>query len=340
MREDGSRQTEWREYVERAAGAELYHDHRWRSLIEGLFGHRAYYLFAADGSGRFRGVLPLLRLKSRLFGDFLVSLPYVNYAGVLADSTAARDALLAEAARLAQELELAHVELRHRGEPSLEWPHRDDKVTMLLDLPGSGDALWKRFKPKLRAQIRRAEKAGAEAGHGGPELLDDFYAVFARNMRDLGTPVYPKRFFAAILETFPRETRIVVVRLSGRPVAAAFLLSHRDRLEIPWASSLREHNPAGVNMLLYWSVLEYAADASFRTFDFGRSSRDSGTYRFKAQWGAEPQPLRWHYWLPQGRELPRLNPSNPKYRAAISLWRRLPVPVANLLGPGIVKNLP
>jgi FemAB-related protein (PEP-CTERM system-associated) len=159
-------------------------------------------------------------------------------------------------------------------------------------------------------------------------------------MRDLGTPVYSKRFFSAVLETFATEARIFLVQIGGEPAAAGLVLAHRDTLEIPWASSVRKHNATGANMLLYWSVLRFAAEGGFRIFDFGRSSKDSGTYRFKAQWGAQPQALHWHYWQARGQALPQLSPSNPKYRTAIALWKKLPLPVANALGPSIVKNLP
>lgn len=330
---------EWDDYVARSSRAELYHDYRWRALIEGVFGHRSLYLLARDATG-VRGVLPLVRLKSRLFGDFLVSVPYLNYGGVLADSDAARQALLAESVRRGRDLGVDHIELRHRDEPRLDWPAREDKVAMLLELPSSQDDLWRTFSAKLKSQIRRPEKEGAVVRQGGRELLSDFFAVFSRNMRDLGTPVYPQRFFAAILETFARETSVFVVDLAGKPVAAGIVVAHRDTLEIPWASSLREANRAGVNMLLYAAVLRHAIARGLRRFDFGRSTKDSGTYRFKEQWGARPLQLHWHYWLPHGGPLPQINPNNPKYRAAISMWRRLPVPIANFLGPQIVKNLP
>jgi serine/alanine adding enzyme len=211
---------------------------------------------------------------------------------------------------------------------------------MLLDLPGSADELWKQFGAKLRAQIRRPQKEGATCVAGGAELLPEFYAVFSENMRDLGTPVYPVRFFARILGFLPDATRLFVVRWNGAPVAAALVISHGDTLEIPWASSLRRANAIGVNMLLYWSVLEFACQSGHRVFDFGRCTVDSGPHRFKKQWGATPRQLYWHYWLRDGGELPRLNHSNPRYAAAIALWRRLPLAVANRIGPLLIGSLP
>jgi serine/alanine adding enzyme len=330
----------WSELVAATPSAELYHDYRWRSVIERVFRHECHYLLARDAQGRARGLLPLVRLRSRLFGDFLVSVPFFNYGGVLADSPQAETALIGGAERCARALGVSHVELRHRDRQLADWPARDDKVSMSLELPATEDALFKSFDSKLRAQIRRPQKAGATCRAGGAELLADFYAVFARNMRDLGTPVYSRRLFAEILAAFPQEARLFVVDLHGKPVAAGCTLIHRGTMEIPWASSLREANRDGVNMLLYWSVLRHAVETGCRIFDFGRSSKDSGTYRFKEQWGAEPQQLRWHYWLRDGGAPPQITPNNPKYRLAIALWKKLPLAAANLLGPQIVRNLP
>jgi FemAB-related protein (PEP-CTERM system-associated) len=211
---------------------------------------------------------------------------------------------------------------------------------MLLPLPQSADELWKQLPSKLRSQVKRPVREGATSVFGGVDLLEEFYRVFAKNMRDLGTPVYPRRFFRAILATFPESSSLAVVRLRGKPVAAAFLFEHRDTMEIPWASSLRTANSVGVNMQLYWSVLERAVARRMTVFDFGRSTADSGTFRFKQQWGAEPTQLYWHYWLRDGGSVPMLNPSNPRYRAAVAAWQRLPLAVANWAGPRVVKYLP
>jgi len=331
---------DWDGFVSTAAQAELYHDYRWRGLIEDVFGHECHYLLARERSGSVRGALPLVRLRSRLFGNFLVSMPYFNYASVLGDSARARDALVAASAAIGRSLGVGHIELRGRAHQDLDLPVREDKVSMRLELPTSAEELFKRFDSKLRAQIRRPQKVGATSRLGGAELLDDFYRVFAINMRDLGTPVYPRRFFAAIVAMFPEEANVCVVYLKGKPAAAGLVLRHRGTLEIPWASSLREANRDGVNMLLYWSVLEHAIASGCKTFDFGRSSKESGAYRFKQQWGAVPEQLRWHYWLSDGAQIPQITPNNPKYRIAISVWKRLPVSIANVLGPHIVKNLP
>lgn len=330
---------EWDAFVGAAGGASFYHRYSWRPLIHRVFEQETHYL-AARAGGRICGVLPLVRLKSRLFGDFMVSMPYLNYGGVIGESPAVEQALVSKACALAGERGVSHVELRHRTNTLESFPLRTDKVTMLLKLPKSPGELWQALGSKLRAQVKRPQKENAVCVNGGIELLNEFYSVFSENMRDLGTPVYSRRFFASMLEAFPAAARIFVVRHAGRAVAAGFVIGAAGVLEIPWASSLRRANAVGVNMLLYWSLLEFACQQGYATFDFGRSSVDAGTYRFKKQWGAEAHQLYWHYWMREGGEPPRLNHSNAKFDMAVAAWRRLPLAVANRLGPLLIRNLP
>lgn len=332
----------WDAFVNQSSASSFYHLAGWKDVVEGSFGHRTHYLLCEDGQGAIVGVLPMVHLKSALFGSFLVSMPYFNYGGVCAESDAAVRMLVEEAIRLAKEEGVAHLELRETRalDNDLGLAVKSAKVSMWLSLPASAEALWKALGSKLRNQVNRPKKEGMTARVGGAEELDSFYEVFSLNMRDLGTPVYSKAFFRNILEAFPDSTRIATVYRGSEPAAAGFLVGFRDRLEIPWASSLRAFNKYSPNMLLYWSVLEHACERGYGVFDFGRSSPDAGTYRFKEQWGATPVPLHWHYWTKTGGALPELNPNNPKYKAAIEVWRRLPVAMTRLIGPSIVKNLP
>lgn len=333
-----SRMVDWDDFVCGQGDAGVYHLAGWRELIECVFGRETYYL-AAERAGHLCGVLPLVRLKSVVFGDFLVSLPYVTYGGVLAENPIVGRELLQHATELAQKLGVAHVEFRH----SQEWPGmpaRTDKVAMQLTLTGDSELLWKKLGAKLRAQIKRPLREGAQCVVGGEELIDEFYGVFAIKYRDLGVPVYPLRWFRGVLEAFPDLTRVFVVRVGSHPVAASIVIGFNGKLEVPWAASLHAADRYGVNMHLYWSMLKYAEEQGYSMFDFGRSTRGSGTYRFKQQWGAEAVQLYWHYWLRNSSELPHINATNPKYQAAIAVWRRLPLWVTNRVGPRIVKNLP
>ncbi len=159
-------------------------------------------------------------------------------------------------------------------------------------------------------------------------------------MRDLGSPVHSKRFFADILATFPDRTRLLCVSLGSTPVAASLVIWHGERIEVPWASALRAHNPLCPNVLLYWEMLKFSIERRFERFDFGRSTPHEGTFNFKQQWGAEPQQLYWEYWLSEGRSLPDRSPKNPKFAAVISAWRRLPLAVTRAVGPMIVRGIP
>jgi FemAB-related protein (PEP-CTERM system-associated) len=210
---------------------------------------------------------------------------------------------------------------------------------MRLPLPGNVDALWQALGTKMRNKIKRAEREDVAVQFGRAELLDEFYRVFSINMRDLGTPVYTRRLFEAVLREV-QSTWIGIVTLAGEPVAAGFLIGFRDTVEIPWGSSLRSVNATRANTLLYWHLLKFACEKGYRVFDFGRSTPGSGPYEFKRQWGATAVPLNWEYWVPDGSALPELSPESPRYRLAVRMWQKLPVPLTRLIGPSIVRNIP
>lgn len=326
-------------YVSAHPDASAYHRPAWLGVIARAFGHRTCYL-AAQSADRIVGVLPLVFFRSRLFGRFAVSVPFVNYGGVAADDPDAERALFERALDESRAAGASHLELRHTRQMFPELSARRHKVAMTLALERSSDAQWQRLDRKVRNQVRKAERSELQIVDGGIELLDEFYAVFAHNMRDLGTPVYGKAFFNEVLSTFPDTTRVFVARLGARPAAASIVQWHRGTIDVPWASAIREFNPLCVNVLLYWHMLKFASDRGFQTFDFGRSTPNEGTFHFKKQWGALPQPLVWEYWTAQGAAIPNLNPANPKFDLAIRAWQKLPVSVATTLGPLIVRNIP
>lgn len=330
---------EWQAFVDSKPNANVYHDARWCALIKANFGHTPVYITCRKPDGELCGVFPTVHLNSKLFGSFLVSMPYFNYGGPLSDYPAVAQQMMEYASATGTTLECSHLEARdiQRREP---WLCKQHKVTMILPLPASDDVLDKQLGTKVRAQVNRAAREDLEFSTGGIELLQDFYKVFSHNMRDLGTPVYSKRFFRSILDNFDGQASLAVVRHRGRPVAAGFLLGYNDKLEIPWASSLRSANPLGANMFMYRQILRTAIEKKYQFFDFGRSSIGASTYKYKKQWGAIEHPLYWHYWLRDSDELPELNPNNPKYKLAINMWQKLPVAVANIIGPQLVRNLP
>jgi len=328
----------WDRFVEEHPEASGYHLSAWRSIFEDVFGHRTLNLSAVR-EGRVAGILPLVEFRSRLFGRFAVSLPFVNQGGVVADDDEVARTLIARAVDEARSRGLGHIELRHEKRWFPDLADKQHKVSMRLRLPDTGDALWNQLDRKVRNQIRKAEKSGLAASNGGVELVDAFYAVFTENMRDLGTPVYPRSFFSSVMQRFPGRTRIHVVRLGSEVVASSLTFAWRDSIEVPWASSLRKHRDKSPNNLLYWEMLQQAIADGRRVFDFGRSTPDEGNYHFKSQWGAQPGPMHWEYWLASGT-MPDQSPANPKFQVAIAVWRRLPLWVTNRVGPRLVRNIP
>lgn len=329
----------WDGFVSGYPRAVNYHRWAWKRVIEQAFGWKTFYLFAEENS-KISGILPLVWLKSMLFGNLLCSLPFFSEAGLLADSPEARNALLAETIRLARELKVKYVELRHRGDPGLELPAKKHKVSLILPIQPDPEKLWATLPHKVRTDIRKGLKSDLTAEFGGRKLLEDFYALFSRNMRDLGTPVYSRSFFSTMLSILPEDNFICVVRHQGKPVAASFLMSYGQRVEAGWSSSRYDYLSMRPNMFLYWQILCYAGQRGFREFDFGRSTVGSGTHRFKLQWSTTEVPLHWNYWLADGRELPEVNPQNSKYRAAIWAWQHLPVSLTKWIGPPIARCLP
>jgi FemAB-related protein (PEP-CTERM system-associated) len=333
------REPEWDAFVRSRADATGYHLWRWRRVLEAGLGLRCHYMVATR-HGKVTGVLPTAEVRSLLFGRALSSLPYVNYGGVVAEDPETASALVEHAAELARGRSLSYVLLRHRQRQMHELPARSHKVTMLLPLEDTSELMWNRLDRKVRNQVRKAEKSGVTVQSGGLDLLDDFYRVFARNMRDLGTPVYGKKLFAAILNEFPQDSRLHVARVNGLTVAGALSYAYGEWIEVPSASSLREHRALCPNHLLYWSIMTAAIAAGRRVFDFGRSTPHDGTYHFKEQWGGAPSQLWWEYRLRGDATLPSTDRHSAKLQAQIEAWKRLPLAMATALGPHLARLVP
>jgi serine/alanine adding enzyme len=341
--EVGDDSADWQRYVASSAGASFYHRFEWRDVIESAFGHKSCYLIAREGK-LVRGVLPLIEMRSALFGHFLVSMPFLNYGGILCDDDASERALLRAAVRAAEDRGASHIELRQdrpiNGEPGPGWTLRSHKAALCMPLQGAPAPHWESLSSRLRGKVRKAEKNGAEFTIGGSELIDSFYFLYALNMRDLGTPVYAREFFHSVMRQNGQDPRILLVRRNGQPAAAALALFDSRRIELPWICQNYAESGYNVNEFLYWKAIEWACSQRATELDLGRSSLRAGTYKFKLQWNPEVRPLYWYYWTPRGVQAPHLSPENPKYALAVRWWKKLPLPVANRIGPLIVRNIP
>jgi len=329
-------------------GAHHAHSWEWSEIIYETFGHKPYYFITKDSEQKISGILPLFHVKSILFGSALISVPYLNSGGILASNKEAFNALMKKAEELSKELKVKYTELRHQ-EAHQWYPEdtttlRTHKISMVLPLDCSAEDLFSSFKPKLRSQIRRPSKSGitSEVITGEDDFkkaLDGFYSVFSNHMRDLGTPVFPRALFDKTCRTFGTNAKIITAWHLKECVAAGITIEKNKRIEIPWASSLRRFNKASPNMLLYWEAIKTAADSGALSFDFGRSSQDSGQHRFKKQWGSQPVPLHWYY-LGDKDSIPDIAPNNPKFSTLVKCWRKLPLPVSKIIGPWITRSLP
>jgi FemAB-related protein (PEP-CTERM system-associated) len=333
-------QPSWDAYARRAKDATVMHLYGWRAVIERAYGHPTWWLAAVEGH-LLRGLLPLTLVRSRVFGRHLVSLPFMDYGGVCADGDVeAEELLVGRALDLAREHD-ALLSLRYSRQPALDLKCSLEKVTMWLDLGSSESALWTRLRPERRNRIRKGQKHGLSAtfyGNGDAAgALPEFYRVFAANMRDLGSPVHSLSFFHQMVHHLGEHCRVMVVRDGSRAIGAAVMLLFNGMVSIPWVSSLRSDFEKCPNQVLYWEAMRFAIANGLRTLDLGRSSLDSGTFEAKRQWGAEPVQLYWAYAAdgatPPGDQVKRLG-------WAENLWRRLPLPIANILGPRLRGGIP
>jgi serine/alanine adding enzyme len=328
---------EWDQFAIAQDGYTHFHRLRWRALIQQVFGHECAYLAARDSDDKLVGILPLVRVRSFVFGHYLVSMPFLNYGGPLG-TRAGVHSLVDAAVVIARREKVKLLELRSRValDVPLDASHR--KITVLRDLPHNADDLFKQFDSKLRSQIRRPQKEGVTVEFG-PDQVIPFFKVFSQHMRDLGTPAQPLRFFREIARQFPEDCWFVCAYLGGKPVASGCGFRFGGEFEMTWASSLRTHNREAPNMLLYWACMERAILDGARRFNFGRCTPGTGTHRFKMQWGGREEQLWWYHFATSG-ETATPSPHDRAFRWGPRIWRRLPESVATTLGPSIVRYIP
>jgi len=330
---------DWDAYLRGRPQASFYHLAAWRHINKQALGHDSVHLAVKRG-GDVQGVLPLVRVKSRVFGDILCSQPFVNFGGPIVNDEAALHSLLAAAANHLTAIKADYVELRSAHELSCDWPVSLRKISMTLQLDADPENLWKNFSSKHRNNVRRVQKQGLRVVGGGKELLQEFYAVMEASWASLGTPLYSFSYFAAIVEAFGDAIRIFICYKDDTAIAAAFNGHFGDTVEGMWAGGVPEHRDLQANYVLYWEMMRDACVRGFKRYHLGRSSTDSGGEQFKKKWNAETQQLYWYFKRRDGGPLPELNVNNPKYKLAIAAWQRMPLAMTRVIGPPLARLIP
>jgi FemAB-related protein (PEP-CTERM system-associated) len=327
----------WDQFVADCEEATFFHRAGWKTVIERAFGHRTRFLFA-EVNGSIEGVLPLAEVKSFLFGHSLVSLPFCVYGGVAAVSDRARQALDQAAQACAEQLKVDHLEYRSLAPAHPDWAEKDLYVTFRKAIDPDIERNLLAIPRKQRAMVRKAIKLGlkSEVERG----VDRFFAAYSDSVHRLGTPVFSKRYFEILLQVFASDCEVLTITSEdNRLIASVLSFCFRDEILPYYGGGTAEARAVAGNDFMYWEVMRRACERGVRVFDYGRSKRGTGSFDFKKNWGFEPQPLHYKYLLINGNSVPDHNPLNPKYQLFIKLWQRMPLRLANLIGPHIVKSL-
>jgi FemAB-related protein (PEP-CTERM system-associated) len=326
----------WDEFVSGCSEATFFHRAGWKTVIERAFGHRTTFLYAEAG-GRIEGVLPLAEVKSLLFGHALVSLPFCVYGGIAAGTERARHALDEAAVVLAEKRRVDHLEYRSMEARHPEWAHTDLYVTFRKAIDPDIEKNLNGIPRKQRAMVRKGIKAGLKGELD--EGVERFFAAYSHSVHRLGTPVFSKHYFEALKAVFGPDCEVQTVTLEGRLIASVMSFYFRDEVLPYYGGGTDQAREVAGNDFMYWELMRRACERGLRVFDYGRSKQGTGSFDFKKNWGFEPQGLNYEYRLVRGKRVPEVNPLNPKYRLMIKMWQRLPLALANRIGPLVARNL-
>ena len=333
----------WDNFIQTSPQSTFCHLSGWGAVIERVWGHQPHHLLV-EQAGKIKGVLPLFHVKSRLFGSMLVSTPNAVYGGVIAGDIETQTALIDEAKNLAAKLKVDYLELRDAAatdeSDDQDLQRKDLYFTFVHPITTDEEAMMKSFPRDVRTMIRKGAKNDLTSQVGREELLDEFYDVYATSVKNLGTPVFPKKLFAEFLREFPHASDILLIRQGNKVAGGVLSFYFRDTVLPYYGGAYGEFYRAGINNFMYWELMRHAAAKGLTRFDFGRSKTGTGAYEFKRGWGMEVRALPYQFYLVRAKEMPNLNPTNPKFELMINLWKRLPLGVTKVIGPMIVKNLP
>lgn len=333
-----SKKARWDSYVQTSNKATFFHLTGWKRVIEKTFGYRSFYLMA-ETQGEVRGILPLFLTRNLSFRKTLISTPHAAYGGVCAEDKDTENLLMEEAKKLAQRENVDYLELRNIEMKNPDLPAKDLYVTFQQELNPDPEKNMENIYRKTRTMIRQGIKNNLKS-EMGRNYVEAFYDVFTRSYHQLGSPVYPFRLFKNLMEEFPEECKILVVKHEGQIVSGVMTFFFKDQVLPYYGGALKEAFDLKVNNFMYWELMKYGSENGYKIFDFGRSKKGSGSFDFKKHWGLSPIQLNYQYYLNRSDKIPDINPLNPKYHTMINVWKKLPLPITKIIGPVIVKYIP
>lgn len=326
----------WDAFVNRHEQGTFFHLSGWKEVIERAFGYRTFYLYT-EREGGISGVLPLGQIKSMLFGNNLTSVPFCVYGGILADDESSAAALRDAACQLAEKLGVDALELKNREASGKGWPTKELYVTFRKEISANHDENLKAIPRKQRAMVRKGIKAGLQSEK--VTGCERFFRVYSESVRNLGTPVMPLGYFETIRDVFSDNCEVLMITHQGQDIAGVMSFYFRDEVLPYYAGSLPLARNLKGNDFMYWELMCQSAERGIRIFDYGRSKAGAGSYSFKKNWGFIPQLMHYEYYLVKSTSIPEINPNNPKYRMFINAWKKLPLPIANTVGPILARKL-
>ena len=336
LKKAGDDYTRWDAFVNACSEATFFHRAGWKEIIEDTLGHTCYFLYA-EHNGEIQGVLPLGHVRSRLFGNALTSMPFCVYGGIAALNQDARRVLDEEAQRLASALKVDHLEMRNLAPCHADWPTKDLYVTFRKEIDPDPEKNMLAIPRKQRAMVRKGIKADLLGEID--DNVERFYEAYATSVYHLGTPVNSINFYKKIKRVFDKECEVLTITKEGRVISSVMSFYFRDEVLPYYGGGTSEAREFAANDFMYWELMRRASERGIRIFDFGRSKKGTGSYSFKEHWGFEPQPLYYEHYLLGIKEMPEINPLNPKYKLFIRAWKAMPYALTKIIGPMVAKNL-
>ena len=332
-------QEKWDDFITASSQGSLFQTTLWKTVIEQTFGYQSCYVFAEE-DGKVTGVLPLFLVKKPVWGRAFISVPFGVYGGICADSLPISQVLKQKGEELARTWRVDFLELRQQESNGLDLPTKDLYATFMREIFDGEEKNMAAIPRKQRRMIRQGIGNDLRSRLGGRDDLKAFYNIYSSSLRNLGTPAFPYRYFEVLFDRLGDRCKILSVWLKEKMVASVMAFFYKDRVMPYYGGALPQYVRYAVYDFMYWELMRYGWEHGYKIFDFGRSKNGTGAFDFKRHWGFEPTPLPYQYYLPKGGAIPNMSPTNPKFQPFITLWRKLPLPVANLIGPHIIKYLP